>query len=231
VPAAYRGRARAYLDEVAWPATQAAHAAGLAQFVDAFVEEGAFAAEEIEPYLRRARDLGLGIRIHADQLSRSGAASLAARLAPRPPSIWSAPRPRTRRRWPRRARWRWLLPGAALTVDGRGGARPPTAACGRPACPSPWRRLQPGHLHGAVGDALPRLACRLFGLSPRRRGPGSPPTPPRAWARPQPRARAPGYQADLCVWDVPRAADIAYVLDAHRPRAVIVRGRVVEAGR
>jgi len=86
--------------------TQAAQAEGLAEFVDAFVEEGAFAAETVEPYLRRARDLGLGVRVHADQLTPGGGARLAARLGRRAPSTSSGRRRRTRRSWRRPARSR-----------------------------------------------------------------------------------------------------------------------------
>ncbi|MFQ5877356.1 MAG: imidazolonepropionase [Acidobacteriota bacterium] len=53
---------------------------GLARFCDAFVGEGAFAPGEAERILGRAADLGLGLRLHADQLGPSGGALLAARL-------------------------------------------------------------------------------------------------------------------------------------------------------
>ena len=36
-----------------------------------------------------------------------------------------------------------------------------------------------------------------------------------------------GYRADVCVWPVPLAADLSYRLDAHRPKHVMVSGRVV----
>ena len=52
----------------------------LAEFCDCFVERTAFTPHEAERILTRARELGLGVKIHAEQLSRSGGASLAARL-------------------------------------------------------------------------------------------------------------------------------------------------------
>ena len=55
-------------------------AAGAADFCDAFCDRGFFTQEATERILTAATGLGLGIRMHADQLTRSGGAELAARL-------------------------------------------------------------------------------------------------------------------------------------------------------
>lgn len=52
----------------------------LARFVDVFVEEGAFTADEARATARKARELGLGLRLHVDQLTAGGGAALAAEL-------------------------------------------------------------------------------------------------------------------------------------------------------
>ncbi len=52
----------------------------LVRFCDAFVEEGAFTVAEARKILSTAKDHGLGIKIHADQLSDGGGAALAAEL-------------------------------------------------------------------------------------------------------------------------------------------------------
>ncbi len=52
----------------------------LAEFCDAFVEEGAFTLNEGEQILLTAAEHGLGLKLHADQLSPGGGAQLAARL-------------------------------------------------------------------------------------------------------------------------------------------------------
>jgi imidazolonepropionase len=54
--------------------------APLARFCDVFCDRGAFTVDEARRVLVAARKLGLGLRIHADQLARSGATSLAAEL-------------------------------------------------------------------------------------------------------------------------------------------------------
>jgi imidazolonepropionase len=54
--------------------------AGLARFADAFVEEGAFSADEVRPFLEEARALGLGLKLHVDQLRPGQGAEFAASL-------------------------------------------------------------------------------------------------------------------------------------------------------
>src|ERR1700736_5114151 len=53
---------------------------GLASFCDVFCERGYFGVAEAREILIRAKELGLGIRIHADQLTNGGGAILAAEL-------------------------------------------------------------------------------------------------------------------------------------------------------
>lgn len=50
---------------------------GLARFCDVFCEEGVFSVEESRRILLRAKELGLGLKVHADELSRLGGADLA----------------------------------------------------------------------------------------------------------------------------------------------------------
>ena len=53
---------------------------GLARFADVFTERVAFDAGETRAICARATELGLGIRLHVDQLSDGGGAALAAEL-------------------------------------------------------------------------------------------------------------------------------------------------------
>lgn len=51
---------------------------GLAEYVDAFVENGYFSVMQTAPYIQAAKDLGFKIRIHADEFADAGAALAAA---------------------------------------------------------------------------------------------------------------------------------------------------------
>lgn len=53
---------------------------GLARFCDVFVEQGAFSQSEAATILRTADQAGLGLKVHADQLSNGGGAKLAATM-------------------------------------------------------------------------------------------------------------------------------------------------------
>ena len=52
----------------------------LAAYCDVFCDQGYFTVDEARSILEAAQDAGLGIRIHAEQLARSGGARLAAEL-------------------------------------------------------------------------------------------------------------------------------------------------------
>ncbi len=53
----------------------------LALYCDVFCEQGVFTVEESRTILSAARGAGLGLRVHADELARSGGAMLAAELS------------------------------------------------------------------------------------------------------------------------------------------------------
>lgn len=78
VPAEYKGRSQAYLDEVVLPGLDEAHAADLVDAVDGFCEGIAFSPAEMAQVFERAKALGLPIKLHAEQLSDLGGAKLAA---------------------------------------------------------------------------------------------------------------------------------------------------------
>lgn len=80
VPPEHRDRRDAYTRVVRDEMLPQVAEAGLAEYCDAFVEEGVFDAAEARPILERARELGLGLRLHVDQLSARGGAQLAAEL-------------------------------------------------------------------------------------------------------------------------------------------------------
>jgi len=77
-PAEYAGRDDAYIDEVCIPTLRAAHAEGLVDAVDGFCEGIAFDTVQIARVFDVAVELGLPVKLHADQLSNLGGAKLAA---------------------------------------------------------------------------------------------------------------------------------------------------------
>ncbi|HEX5386391.1 MAG TPA: imidazolonepropionase [Gemmatimonadales bacterium] len=80
VPPEYRDRREAYIALVIDEMIPAAAADQLAQCVDVFVEESAFSVEEARRILLAGRAAGLAAKVHADQLTDSGGAELAAEV-------------------------------------------------------------------------------------------------------------------------------------------------------
>ena len=78
VPPEYRERRSAYVDLIVEEMLPSF--VGLARFCDVFCEREAFSSDECRRILERAKLLGYELKIHADQLSPSGGAKLAAEL-------------------------------------------------------------------------------------------------------------------------------------------------------
>ncbi len=78
VPAEFAGRADDYIDLVCRETIPAAARAGLADAVDAFCETIGFTPAQTRRVLAAARSCGLPVKLHADQLSDTGGAALAA---------------------------------------------------------------------------------------------------------------------------------------------------------
>ena len=53
---------------------------GLARYVDAYVDRSAFNVAQAEPMLLRAKELGLGVRVHVGQFADVGGAEMAAKI-------------------------------------------------------------------------------------------------------------------------------------------------------
>jgi len=83
IPLEYRDREggrREYVDRLVHEMLPAVAGERLARFADVFCEPGVFTVDESREILTAARAAGLGIKLHADELSAGGGAELAASL-------------------------------------------------------------------------------------------------------------------------------------------------------
>src|SRR6185436_13976376 len=80
IPAEYKSRRQTYVNLVINEMLPRVSEEKLAEYADAFCEADVFTTDETWQILSAARCHGLGLRIHADQLSLSGGAKLAAEL-------------------------------------------------------------------------------------------------------------------------------------------------------
>jgi imidazolonepropionase len=80
IPDEFRGNAGGYVDLLIHEMLPCVAAGHLAEYCDVFCEPGIFDRNAARRILEAARQLKLGLRVHADQLSHSGAAELAAQV-------------------------------------------------------------------------------------------------------------------------------------------------------
>lgn len=79
VPPEYAGRADVYIDDVASRWLPSLHNEGLVDAVDIFCENVGFSVEQAEKLFDSAGNLGVRVKMHAEQLSNLGGSLLAAR--------------------------------------------------------------------------------------------------------------------------------------------------------
>ena len=80
VPPEFRDRRHEWVRTIVEEIVPRAAREGLARFCDVFCEEGVFTVEESRVILEAGRRAGLGLRVHADELTRSGGTLLAAEV-------------------------------------------------------------------------------------------------------------------------------------------------------
>ncbi len=213
----------AYVDLVADEMVPLAAADGRAAQVDAFVERIAFTAEEAERVFAAARAAGLGLRVHADQLSDSGGAALAGRWQAASADHLERTSEEGVRAMAEGGCVAVLLPGAYLTL--RDDCPPPVALFREAGVPMAVATdLNPGSSPLRSLRTAMNLSCSLFGLTPVEALAGVTREGARALGLDDRGTLAVGKRADLAVWNVERPEELAYWIGGQLLRARVVEG-------
>jgi imidazolonepropionase len=80
LPEEYKGRADAYIDYIIDMVLPEIIHRNLAEFCDVFCEKNVFSVQQSRRLLLNAKEKGLKIKIHADEIERLGGAELAAEV-------------------------------------------------------------------------------------------------------------------------------------------------------
>jgi imidazolonepropionase len=80
VPQEYKGKQDAFIDFMATEVLPRVADQNLAEFCDIFCEKNVFSVEQSRRLLSRAKELGLKLKLHADEIVQLGGAELAAEL-------------------------------------------------------------------------------------------------------------------------------------------------------
>ena len=209
VPAEYTGRADAYIDDVCLPALRAAHAEGLVDAVDGFCEGIAFQPAQIARVFDVARELGLPVKLHAEQLSNLGSARLAASYGALSADHIEYLDESGVIAMAEAGSVAVLLPGAFYTL--RETQSPPIDLLRRHGVPMALATdINPGS--SPLNSLLLALnmGCTLFRLTPEEALRGATQHAAHALGLADCGMIRPGLRADLAVWDIKHPAELAY---------------------
>ena len=81
IPLEYKGRDQEFLDFLTDEVLPVIKEENLAEFGDIFTEKNVFTVEDSRTYLKKMREAGLKLKIHADEINDLGGAALAAELS------------------------------------------------------------------------------------------------------------------------------------------------------
>ena len=216
--------ADAYIDEVCIPCLRAAHAEGLVDAVDGFCEGIAFSPDQIARVFDVARELGLPVKLHAEQLSHLGGTALAARYGALSADHVEYATEEDARAMAGAGTVAVLLPGAFYTL--RETQAPPVAAFHAHGVPMALATdCNPGSSPLSSLLLAMNMGCTVFGLTPEEALRGVTANAARALGLGDRGTIAPGQRADLAVWDVAEPAELAYRIGFNPLRQRIVAGR------
>ena len=209
VPAEYRGRSDAYVDEVCLPTLRAAHADGLVDAVDGFCEGIGFSTAQIARVFDLAQELGLPVKLHAEQLSNLGGAVLAAGFGALSADHLEYLDEAGVMAMAAAGTVAVILPGAFYTL--REVQRPPIDLLRQHQVPMAVATdMNPGSSPMTSLLLAMNMACTLFRLTPEEALQGATVHAAKALGLPDRGRLAPGQIADLAVWNVGHPAELAY---------------------
>ena len=222
LPPEFEGRADAYIDAVCeWLPRW--HAQGLVDAVDAFCERIAFSPAQVERVFAAARSLGLPVKLHAEQLSDSGGAELAARYHALSCDHLEYLSQEGIAAMRAAGTVAMLLPGAFHFL--RETTLPPIAALREAGVPM---AVSTDHNPGTSPTlSLPlmiHLACTHLRLTPEEAVRGATVNAARALGLDDRGAIAPGRRADFALWDLEHPRELAYWFGHPTCRGTVVLG-------
>ena len=209
VPAEYAGRADAYLDEVCIPALRAAHEEGLVDAVDGFCEGIAFSPAQIARVFDVAQELGLPLKLHAEQLSNLGGAKMAASYGAMSADHIEYLDEDGVIAMANAGTVAVILPGAFYTI--RETQAPPIESLRKHGVPMALSTdNNPGSSPLTSLLLTMNMACTLFRMTPEEALAGATRNAAAALGLDDCGTIAKGKRADLAVWDVKTPAELSY---------------------
>lgn len=223
VPPEFAGRSDDYVDEVQ-RMLALLHAEGLVDAVDAFCEHIGFSVTQTRRVFEAARQLGLPVKLHAEQLSDSGGAELAASFAALSCDHLEWLSEAGAQAMARAGTVAVLLPGAFYFL--RETRLPPVDLLRRHQVPIAIATdCNPGTSPCSSLLLMLNMACTLFALTPLEALAGVTRNAAQALGLRDRGVLAPGLRADFVLWDVQHPAQLSYALGANPCRQTVIQGQ------
>ena len=224
VPIEYVGRADDYITDVCLPTLEAAFKEGLVDAVDGFCEGIAFDPQQIELVFKKAKELGLPVKLHAEQLSNIGGIQLVAKYGGLSADHIEYADDDDARALAQAGTIAVILPGAFYTL--REKQSPPIQSLRTHGVPIALATdCNPGSSPLTSVLLTMNMACTLFRMTPEESLTGITTNAARALGLSDSGKIAAGYRADLCVWDVKHPAELSYKIGYNPLKQRIFGGR------
>ncbi len=209
VPPEFQDNADDYIDLICDELLPEVVAGRLADAVDAYCESIAFSTDQVEKLFERSTELGLPVKLHADQLSDGGGAALAARFNALSADHLEYTSPAGVTAMAASGAVAVLLPGAFLTLGET--QLPPIDALREQGVPiAVATDCNPGTSPICSIRTAMMLAARQFRLTPEECLAGVTRVAATALGLDDRGTLESGKRADIAVWDVSHPRELAY---------------------
>ncbi|MBD8805682.1 MULTISPECIES: imidazolonepropionase [Pseudomonas syringae group] len=224
LPPEYANRADDYIHHICNEMLPALAAEGLVDAVDAFCEYLAFSPAQVEQVFITAGQLGLPVKLHAEQLSSLGGSSLAARYKALSADHLEFMTEDDVIAMAASGTVAVLLPGAYYFL--RETQLPPMDALRKHGVPIAISTdMNPGTSPGLSLRLMLNMACTLFRMTPEEALAGVTLNAAKALGMGDTHGSLEiGKTADFVAWDVERPADLAYWLGGDLDKRVVRHG-------
>ena len=224
LPPEYKDRADDYIEHICTHMLPALAAEGLVDAVDAFCEYLAFSPEQVERVFKVAQQLGLPVKLHAEQLSSLHGSSLAARYQALSADHLEFMTEEDAVAMAQSGTVAVLLPGAFYFL--RETQLPPMEALRKHGVKIAIASdLNPGTSPGLSLRLMLNMACTLFRMTPEEALAGVTQHAATALGLGESHGSLePGKVADFVAWNIDRPADLAYWLGGDLDKRVVRNG-------
>jgi imidazolonepropionase len=225
LPDEYKNKPDEYIDRVVIPALEIAHAENLVDAVDGFCEGIAFTPAQIARVFDKAKELGLPVKLHAEQLSHLGGTMLAANYQAISVDHLEYANDEDAKALAKAGSVAVILPGAFYTL--RETQLPPIAAFREHHVPMAVSTdCNPGSSPMTSLLLAMNMSATLFQMTPQEVLRGVTHHAAKALGIDNRGRLAKGYIADLALWDIKHPSELSYRIGYNPLIRRVMRGQL-----